>query len=49
MITEFFQTFCENILRFLIIIGVWNHSLQNELTLLGCPKSQHISSDATLC
>ena len=49
MMTEFFQTFCENILRFLIIIDVWSCSLQNELTLLSCPKSRRISSDATLC
>ena len=37
--TEFFRTFGENILRFLIIIGMWSCLLQNELTLLSCPKS----------
>ena len=49
IMTEFFQMFCENILRFLIIIGMWGHLLQNKLTLLGCPESWHISFDATLC
>ena len=47
--TEFFRMFCENILRFLIIIGMWSCLLQNELTLLGCPESRRISFDATLC
>ena len=49
MMSEFFQTFCKNILRFCkIIVEVW-HSPWSGLTWPCFHRSQHISSVATLC
>ena len=46
---EFFWTFCEKILRFLIIIGKGSYSLQNEKIWICWYRSQCISFGATPC
>ena len=46
--SEFLQTFCKKILRFLIIIDEKCRSHQNKLILICFHRSQHTSSDAIL-
>ena len=48
-IREFFQTFCENTLRFCTIIVEVHHSPKNESTWSCFHGSQHISFVATPC
>ena len=46
MMRELLRTFCENILRFLTIIGEKCCLLQNELILIGYPRSRRTSFGA---